>query len=297
MSSSPPRERHGFLGLAGSPEGYDRARVVVLPVPWERAGCVDAGAYLGPQAILAASGRLPAYDEELAGEPAEHGIFTLPPCRPDAGEPRTAFEEIRAAAAAALADGKLLATLGGERSITLPLVEAAAARVPRLGVLQLDAHAALREEDEGSRFAPACLMRRVHELGVATLAIGVRSLDASEAEFVRKRGLAVIPARQLSEQEAAAAALDELPEAVHVTLDVDFFDPSVLPGTATPEPGGADWYGTLRLLRLVFARKKVISFDVVGLAPIQEQRVSELLLARLVYKCIGYALAANPSPG
>jgi agmatinase len=276
MPDNFPAVARGFLGLPSDQSRYRESRVAILPVPFERTTSWGTGTYLGPHGLIAASEQVELYDEELDGEPFRCGIATLPPCCPQKEDLRACLDEIREAAAPPLADGKFLLTIGGEHSITLPLVEAAQAKHASLGVLQLDAHADLRDEYGGTPYSHACVMRRVRELGLATAAVGIRSLSAPEAALVADERIPVLWSSALV--SAAAGARD------------DRFDEMLQAfGTGTPEPGGADWATALALLRRVFRSKTVVAMDIVELAPIAGQRHSEFLAARLAYKCIGYA--------
>ncbi len=281
-----------FEALAGEPA------VAVLPVPYERTTSWGRGAEDGPAALLRASHYVELYDEELRLEPFRIGIETLPPVDVEAGED-AALERISAAARAAIERGRFLAAIGGEHTVTPALVrgvvEAAGSDLrPDLGVVQFDAHADLRPTYAGTPWNHACAMSRVLDLGVSTLAIGIRSLSRPEAVRIETEGLPVIWAGQMQAlatdelQALFLGLLASLPDTVYLTFDLDFFDPSLLPATGTPEPGGGDWHQALALLRLLFEHKRVIAMDVVELAPIPGNPASDYTAARLLYKCIGY---------
>lgn len=283
--------------LLDPPESdYESAAAALLPVPFERTTSWGKGTGRGPEAILAASQALELYDEELDSEPWRQGIATLPPLVPEAFDLAEALEEIRGEARRILEDGKHLVTLGGEHSLTLAPARAVAdvhGGSSRVGVVQLDAHADLRASYEGTPYSHASVMRRIVEDGFPTLAVGLRSLSAPEAQLIRDRELPVIWGHELGTDPMAAEArfaelLAELPETVYLTFDIDYFDPSLVPATGTPEPGGGTWYPTLRLLRHLFETKDVVAMDLVELAPRGESAPSELLAAKLVYKCLGY---------
>lgn len=270
-------------------DDYARAAAVVLPVPFERTTSYGQGTAHGPRAILEASQYVELYDEELDAEPSDHGIATLPACDPSDGDLATALGVIEAEARRHLEAGKFLVTLGGEHSLTLAPVRAARALAPDLGVVQFDAHADLRDTYEGSPYSHASVMHRLLDLDIPSLAVGIRSLSSPEAALIREHDIPVIWGHQLDEAEARFdALLDRLPHTVYLTFDLDFFDPSLLPATGTPEPGGGFWNPTQRLLRRLFERKRVLAMDVVELAPIAGQYASDFIAAKLVYKCIGY---------
>jgi agmatinase len=282
-----------FLGLEEGP--YADASTVVLPVPFERTTSYGKGARGGPEAILRASQYVETYDEELDAEPWEdEPIHTLAPFVPAAFDMAAALDEIEAAARPHLDAGKFLVTLGGEHSLTLAPVRAARAVYGEIGVVQFDAHADLRDAYEGTPYSHASVMRRVAELGCPAFALGLRALSRPEAELIRREDRPVVWGHQLEEaEERFDDGLARLPERVYLTFDLDFFDPSVVPATGTPEPGGGFWTPTTRLLRRLFAAKDVVAMDVVELAPIGGQPASDFVAAKLVYKCLGYRLAAR----
>ena len=289
-----------FALLDGRESRYGDARAAVLPLPFERTTTYGKGTVHGPAAILRASQAMELWDEELGSEPYRIGIATLPPFTPDSHDLGTALGEVREAAREHLTAGKFLVALGGEHSLGSALAQAARDahedRGHPVGVVQFDAHADLREEYEGTPWSHASVMRRIVEAGMPTLAVGIRSLSAPEARFLRKRDLPTIWGRELAEPGASARfeeALARLPERVYLTFDVDYFDPALVPATGTPEPGGGAWAPTLRLLRTLFERKQVVGMDLVELAPIGGQPASDFLAAKLVYKCLGYLQAAE----
>lgn len=291
-----PRPPEDFALLDPEDNRWETARVAVLPVPYERTTSWGGGTAGGPEAILVASRYLEVWDEELGGEPHRQGIATLPLLTPEAFDPGAALAEVEAEARRQMEAGKFLITLGGEHALTLAPVRAAAAVYGEIGIVQLDAHADLRAEYEGTRYSHASVMHRiVVDEGIASLAVGIRSLSPPEAELVRRRDLAVVWGHQLADlgPDRFAELLAALPDRVYLTFDLDFFDPAVLPATGTPEPGGGAWYPTLALLRRLFAEKTVVAMDVVELAPIPGQPASDFLAAKLIYKCCGYLAEAE----
>jgi agmatinase len=269
---------------------YAASRVAVLPVPFERTVSYGRGTAAGPAAILRASQSMELYDEELRFEPAEIGIATLPPFLPEAFDLGAAMAELEAECRRHLEAGKFLLTLGGEHSLTIAPVRAAKARFGEIGVVQFDAHADLREEFEGTPYSHAAVMRRVADEGLPTLPIGIRSLSKPEAEFAHEAGIPIVWAHELDELEGNRyeRLLAALPDRVYLTFDIDYFDPSLVPGTGTPEPGGGTWHPTMRLLSRLFETKQVVAMDVVELAPIGGQPASDFVAAKLAYKCLGY---------
>jgi agmatinase len=269
---------------------YATSRIVVLPVPFERTVSYGHGTAGGPAAILRASQSMELYDEELRFEPAGIGIATLPPFLPEAFDLAAAMDELETECRRHLEAGKFLLTLGGEHSLTIAPVRAAKRVHADIGVIQFDAHADLRDEFEGTIYSHAAVMRRVADEGLPTLPIGIRSLSAPEAEFAHEAGVPIVWGHELAEvdDERFDRLLAALPEKIYLTFDIDYFDPSLVPATGTPEPGGGAWYPTLRLLSRIFETKQVVAMDLVELAPIGGQPSSDFVAAKLAYKCLGY---------
>lgn len=290
MTWSPPYL--SFLGYETPPEPA-RSRIRVLPIPYDLTTSYQPGARRGPLAAIEASCHMEWYDEELERETGEIGIATLPPIEPDTTGPAAMMARIRAAASPWVDREHLLLALGGEHSVTAPLVEAHRAVWPRLTVLQVDAHADLRPEYEGSPHNHASVMRRVVESGVSLVQVGIRSLTREEHELIRTEpAITTLFARAIGDRPArewATRVIDALGDEVYLTVDVDGFDPSIMPGTGTPEPGGLSWRQVVDLLDAVFASRTVVGADVVELAPIAGQVAGDFLVARLAYRIMGLA--------
>jgi len=285
-----------FLGLPDEASRYETSRVVVLPVPFERTTSYGKGTALGPEAILRASHQVELWEEMLRSEPWRMGIATLPAFLAEAPDAETALAALEAEARRHLAAGKFLVTLGGEHSLTTAPVRAARAVHGEIGVVQFDAHADLRPEYDGTPWSHASVMRRLHEDGFPALAVGIRALCDEEAGLIASQDLPTIWGWELPGRERFLAALERLPPKVYLTFDVDFFDPSLMPATGTPVPGGGEWYPTLDCLRELFARKTVVAMDVVELAPQPGAHGADFLAASLVYKCLAYLQAAGGTP-
>jgi agmatinase len=268
---------------------YESSRVAVLPVPFERTTSYGKGTSSGPAAILRASQSMELYDEELGTEPSVQGIATLPPFLPEAFDMEEAMAELQAEARTHMEKGKFLVTLGGEHSLSQAPIKAAREAFGEIGVVQFDAHADLREEFEGTPYSHASIMKRVVDAGIPTFAVGIRSLSSPEAQVIREKSLPVIWGHQLDRAaDLFPELLRGLPEKVYLTFDIDYFDPSLVPATGTPEPGGGLWYPTLVLLRHLFQTKTVVAMDLIELAPLGHQPASDFLAAKLIYKCLGY---------
>jgi N1-aminopropylagmatine ureohydrolase len=287
-----------FLGIGPPFTDLDRARAVLLPVPYDRTATYGKGTAKGPAALIAASCSLELYDEELGQDTYTLGIHTAPPESDNEDPPETMVKKVEAAVGRYLEMGKLVVTLGGEHSITAGSVAAHHRRHPRLTVVQLDAHADLRDEYEGSKNNHACVMRRIREMGIPTLSVGIRSLSREEADYLSRYPATLISGRQVAQgrdwiQEALSAAGEE----VYLTVDVDYFDPALVPGTGTPEPGGGDWYATLAFLDALSRKSRIVGFDIMELSPIPLQPASDFLAAKLLYRLLGYTLFGDGRDG
>jgi agmatinase len=284
-----------FLGLDPADCSYERSGVVVVRAAYDGTASYAAGARNGPSAILAASTQVELHDLELGRAPCEIGICALPTLMPSAAGPEAMVERVERACSQPVQDGKLVLTLGGEHSVALGAARAAARHHGAFSVLQIDAHLDLRDSYEGSRFSHACVARRLLDLG-DLVQVGVRTACPEELEVVAERRLRPIWGHELarlSDAQLADRVLSQLGPQVYVTLDVDGIDPSVIPATGTPVPGGLGWYQTLALLRAVGQQRRVIGCDLCELAPIPGHAASDFAAALLAYKMIGYFA---PSP-
>lgn len=280
-----------FLGLSGSHADPETARYAVLPVPYEGTVSYKAGTANGPGAIIGASQQVELFDEELLRQCISPGVATLAPLQP-ADDAAAMMRRVFEAAAPMMQAGKFLLTLGGEHSITAPLVRAARDIHGPISVLQIDAHADLRDCYDGSGHNHACVMRRVLEMTDSICQVGIRNFSKEEYDACRPQlDRCFTPARIATDAHWIEAAVDSLGETVYVTVDIDGLDPSVAPGTGTPEPGGLTWRQVLDLLRAVCKRRTVVAADIVEVRPIPPNHVTEFLAARLAYKLIAYTQA------
>jgi agmatinase len=287
MSAATP---DNFLGLMDRQCDPARARVAVLPIPYDATTSFGGGARGGPRAIITASQQVELYDEALAAEPCAVGVTTLDAVEPDARGPEPTMERIHAAARPVVRSGKFLLGLGGEHSVTSPLVRAVRSRYPKLSVLQIDAHADLRDTYQNSPYSHACVMRRVVDLGVPAVGVGIRNYSKEEAQFIRRTDYPLFTARTChTAGRWKEDILSCLTEHVYVTVDIDGFDPAYAPGTGTPEPGGLDWYQVTDLLATIAADRQIVAADVVEVSPLPPSTVTEFLAAKLAYRIIGLA--------
>ncbi len=285
-----------FMHLDAEYADFTTARVVVVPVPYDLSTTYRPGTREGPNAIVDASRTLELYDAELRRSPYRVGIHTLRPVEIVAGDAAAMVERIEQVTSELLQCDKFVVTLGGDHSISIGVIRAFARRYPSLSVLQLDAHTDLRDEYDGSRLSGATIMRRALDVVARTAQVGIRSMSEAEAQLVAERRLPVWLASEIAAQQAhgrrewIAEVVEALGDEVYVTIDVDAFDPSLIPGTGTPEPGGLGWYEVMELLAAVAAKRRVVGFDVVELSPLLEGHVSPVVAAKVVYKLIGMAV-------
>lgn len=259
----------------------------LFPVPLERTVSYGGGTAAGPRAILEASRQLEAFDGE--GVPGRAGIYLHPPQFYAQGESVEKFLESVAEEIYRAHEGKHFPILlGGEHTASYAGILAASRFFPELGVVQIDAHADLREDYQGDRWSHACIMRRVLDHEIPVLQLGVRSLSQGEHRFREESKVTYLDAAELVGRGLPRVLFPaDFPRHVYVTFDIDAFDPSLMPATGTPEPGGLDWYGALALLDQIAMEREVVAADVVELAPLEEVHSADFIAAKLVYQMMG----------
>ena len=279
-----------FLALEDSISSYETAKAVILPIPYEATVSYGAGTRGGPGAIIMASRQVETFDQEFECNPCDLGIATLGELEQVSSGPDAMMAKIEEAASQIIADNKFLLSLGGEHSITPPLVKAYKARYPNLSVIQFDAHTDLRPEYQGTRHSHACAMSRVWEM-CNFISIGVRSFCGSENERKASKEGRLAGAREIrTDPLLFSKLLSMVGSDVYITFDLDGFDPSIMPAVGTPEPGGLLWDETLAMIRKISQVKNIIGCDIVELAPIPGLTYPDFAAARLAYKMITYAL-------
>jgi agmatinase len=264
------------------------ALFVVVPVPYDLTSTYQPGSRRGPAAIIEASTNMELYDEELKKETYLAGIHTTLPVTVDARGPKNMVNAVRKKISKIIAADKIPVMLGGEHSITFGAVQALKEKYPKLSVLQLDAHADLRESYQGSPYSHASVARRISEICPLVQA-GIRSMSKEEADFLPQSKVKSYSADfVLEKKDWCEKICKDLKGDVFVTIDLDVFDPSIMPATGTPEPGGLYWADVLRLLKSVSRSCKIRGFDVVELAPIPEMIAPDFMAAKLIYRFMGY---------
>ena len=271
---------------------YNAARVVVLPVYYEVAPSFGAGSKEGAYHLLTASAELEDLDEETGLAWQQYGIHTLGPLEPT-DQPEQAVAEIDAAARPHLESGKFLLAVGGDHAVSIGLIRAAAKVHPGIGVLQVDAHLDLRDSWHGSRYNHACVMRRVaDDMGLTFAQVGIRSLSSEENVYVRKNNLKPFYAHDIDPFDFnwVDEVIKILPPTVYVTIDLDGLDPSVLPGTGTPVPGGLSYRQLVEVIRRVGLSRRVVAADINELAKIEGTVVSEFTAAKIASKILVHCI-------
>jgi len=292
------------MGLPEEWADLARSLAVLIPVPYEHTTSFGKGAALGPASILEASRQVELYDEELDAEiyRLTGGIATVDPlasCGTDAVAVNAIGEKVQGL----IAEGKTVVCVGGEHTISIGAAQAHSRRHPDLSILQLDAHSDLREEYEGNRYSHACVMARIYEFNRNIVQVGIRSQCREEASFIKRKKLSTFYAFDLKGRHYAAdqhawhdVVIDTLSENVYLTIDCDFFDPTLMPAVGTPEPGGFGWYESISFLRRLAERRRIVGLDITEFSPIRGLIYPQFVIAKLIYKVIGYIFCQRPYP-
>jgi len=282
-----------YGGIEENYSSFEEAAFVVIPVPYDLTSTYQSGSRRGPGAILEASANMELYDEELGKETYQAGIHTLAPLAADARGPAEMIASVQRQIDSVLSHDKIPVMLGGEHSISVGAVQALKKKFPQLAVLQLDAHADLRDSYQGSPYSHAAVARRIVEICPLVQA-GIRSLSAEEASFMSGGQVFTFTADSIHRDDDWQDKIcSRLTGDVYVTIDLDVFDPAIMPSTGTPEPDGLTWRNVTGLLRKLSHRCRIRGFDVVELAPIPGMVAPDFLAAKLVYRLMGYLTEDN----
>tara|TARA_E500000318_G_scaffold14854_3_gene14780 strand:- start:59748 stop:60614 length:867 start_codon:yes stop_codon:yes gene_type:complete len=285
----------GFLDI---PDEYTRpeARVQVIPVPYDATSTYRKGADLGPEAMIEASAQVEWYDIETQSEHYEQGIHTQEPVLCDAHDPVKLAPLVKERVTTAIRNDQLPIVLGGEHSVSIGAIEAAAACCGPISVLQIDAHGDTRDNYHGMTHNHACVMARARE-HASIVQVGIRAIDAEELEGMDSDrvffGHQIDAWTRANDTSWMDRAISKLEDRVYLTIDLDAFDPSILPSTGTPEPGGMDWFTVNELVRRVAQQRTIVAFDVVELCPNPNHHASDFIAAKLVYRVMSEVLAAQ----
>ncbi len=277
-----------FGGIVSDFSSFENSKFVVVPVPYDLTSTYQSGSRRGPAALLDASSNMELYDEELRRETYLEGIHTLLPLETDARGPERMIETVDERISHILSFNKTPVMLGGEHSISFGAVRAVKKKYPAISVLQLDAHADLRDTYQGSPYSHASVGRRISELCPLVQA-GVRSISKEEADFLAKSDVKMFPMGFINENpEWIKRICENLSGDIYITIDLDVLDPSVMPATGTPEPGGIYWNDLLGLIKEVSGVCRIRGFDIVELTPIPGMVAPDFLAAKLTYRLMGY---------
>jgi len=264
---------------------FQASKVAIVPVPYDGTSTWIKGADKGPKALLDASANMEIYDIETDTEVYKIGIYTDKPITEDSS-PEAMVEAVKERTLSLIDKGKFTVIIGGEHSVSIGTIQAHALKYKNLSVLQIDAHTDLRDSYEGSKNNHACVMTRAKEL-CPIVQVGIRSMDSGEK--VNLDPNRVFWAHKIVNcDDWMDKAIDLLTENVYLTIDLDGFDPSILPSTGTPEPGGLMWYPTLKFLKKVIEKRNLVGFDIVELCPNTDDKASDFLAAKLLYKILTY---------
>jgi agmatinase len=285
-----PKHPFSFCGLPNNNTDYVRASTVILPIPFDKTSTWLKGADKGPAAIIEASGYLELYDIETDSEVFRKGIFTAKPIH--SASSSVLIKKTYLVVSRYLKDNKLVVTLGGEHSVSIGVIKSYAKHYKDLSILHLDAHADSRDLYQGTRYNHACVITRVREFAKNIVSVGIRSMDVSERSGVDNKKIFL--AHKIHDSDKwINDAVSLLTDSVYITIDLDVFDPGIMPSTGTPEPGGLGWYQVMKLLFAVSKSKRIVGFDVVELCP-SNSKAPDFLAAKLIYTLLSYIDVNKP---
>jgi len=286
-------KKKNFLALDKEFSSYKDSYITILPVPYESTTSYGKGTELGPAAVLDASHYVEFFDEELNRELCfEKGISTIRSLNFEKRKAKKAVEYICMVITDLINDGKYVVTLGGEHTIAIAPIKAHLKFDKNISVLQFDAHSDLRDRYEGKKYSHACFTARVAEFTNEIIQVGVRAQSKEEYNYIKEKKINTFYAYEIRDGKYGnnwqEAVINSLKEKVYVTFDVDYYDPSLMPSTGTPEPNGFFWNETNKFLKTLGQERKVIGFDVVEVAPIKGFSSPDYLAAKLIYKMLNY---------
>lgn len=281
---------HNFGDLPQEYSNYKNSDIVILPVPFDKTSTWIKGADRGPRAIIEASKNLEFYDIETNSEVYKRGIFTDK--RITAKNPKEMINKTYERVKDLLNDKKFVIVLGGEHTVSIGTIKAHAEFFKNIDILHLDAHSDMRDSYERKKFSHACVMSRVKEITGNIVSVGIRSMDSSELKNVDSHRI-LYAAEIYQSKNWISRVVRKISKNVYITVDLDVFDPSIMPSVGTPEPGGLGWYQVINLLKSVSENKNIIGFDVVELCP-SENKAPDFLAAKLVYRLLSLVFQLRP---
>ncbi len=267
---------------------YEESGIIIVPVPYDETSTWMKGADMGPDAILSASVNLEFYDLETASEAHLKGIHTIPPVL-EKETPGRLVSAVHDKVISLLTEKKFPVVIGGNHTVSIGAIKAFSEYFDNISVLQLDAHADLRQTYEGSEFNHACAMARAREY-VPIVQVGIRSMSVEELPFAEKDRM-FCSHELFYDKNLYKKALDKLSENVYITIDLDVFDPSIMPSTGTPEPGGPEYFELMHFMRDVIKSRNVVGFDIVELCPSATNKAPDFIAAKIIYQLLSYKFA------
>ena len=277
-----------FGGSDNKFTSFEKAKVVILPVPYGKTVTYRKGTENGPQAILEASDNLELFDEELGKETCLIGINTAPLLKVNDSSPEDMIASVEEKTADIYKQDKMPVIIGGEHTLTIGAARAAKTKFKDLSILYFDAHCDLRNEYAGNKYSHACVARRLLEIA-PVIEVGVRSLSKEENDFASSEDIKIIKMfDMLKGKDWLGAIKKQLSKNIYISIDLDVVDPSIIPSVGSPEPGGIQWYEFLKAMREIIAHKNVVGLDVVELCPVKGILWPDFTAAKLIYKILGY---------
>jgi agmatinase len=267
---------------------YSESEIIIVPVPYDETSTWMKGADKGPDAILNASVNLEFYDVETSSEAHLKGINTIAPIL-EKETPEKLVKDVYDRIFSLLSDKKFPVIIGGNHTVSIGAIKAFSEYFENITILQLDAHADMRQVYEGSVFNHACAMARAREFA-PVVQVGIRSMSAEELPFV-ERDRIFFSHELYYDKSLYHRALDKLTGNVYITIDLDVFDPSIMPSTGTPEPGGPPYFELLHFMRDVIKSRNVVGFDVVELCPSETNKSPDFIAAKIIYQLLSYRFA------
>ena len=289
MENTPSKIPNNFCGLPPEYSAYKNAEIVILPVPFDKTSSWMKGSDKGPRAIINASRHMELYDIETDSEVYRKGIHTSKGIT--AEDFPGMVSKVHKRVSTFLSDDKFAVVLGGEHTVSLGAIRAHAEHFNDMSILHLDAHSDMRDSYEGDTYSHACVMARAKETAEKIVSVGIRSMDSSELHNIDQKNLFLASDIQKS-KDWIKKVTGKLSKNVYITLDLDVFDPSIMPSTGTPEPGGLGWYEVIDLLESVSKNKNIVGFDVVELCPSKHNAAPDFLAAKLIYKLLSLKFAS-----
>lgn len=274
-----------FAGIDTSFAGYDDSSILLQPIPYDGTSTWGKGADKGFDRFLEASENMELYDIETDSEAYKNGVHILPAIE-EKSSPESVYQAVLKRTLDLLQTNKFLTFFGGEHSVSIGIIEAFRQKYPELTVLQLDAHADLREEYDGSKYNHACAMHMASKT-TNLVQVGIRSMDVSEKQFL-KRGNCFFAMDIANGKDWIMRSIDLMTDYVYLSIDLDVLDPGIMPSTGTPEPGGFDWFEVVNYLKEVFSKKVVVGFDIVEFAPFDNMKAPDFLVSKLYYQLLSY---------